>query len=191
MVEEEGLLYFDVGFGEKFVFFVLPVWRYFSLNALSGFMSVEVFFETVRRFVEVKPPKGYRARFIIFDSHERGYNVLKNHLNFTGYERVLILINLKDLGLGNEKVVINGLSSKLIYRIVKTLRENGLITGIINLKEGALSEEIKGVNLLEFVSYPNNFKDRLTRQMYDIRRRDFGVTLTMLILDSVLKYEMV
>lgn len=191
IVEDKHLLHFDVGFGEKFTVFVLPVWPGFSLNSLTGFMSVEVFLETVRRFVEVRLPRGFRVRFVVFNSDEKVCKELSTHLTHVGLDRVLILINLKDLGLGNEKVVINGLNGRLVYRIEKTLKENGLNTKMINIREKTLSDIITGIDILEFVSYPNVFKERLTKEMYDIRRRDFGVTLAILILNSVLKDAMV
>lgn len=191
IVEDGHLLHFDVGFGEKLAVFVLPVWQGFSLGSLSGLTSVEVFLETVRRFVEVKPPKGYRARFIVFDGREEGLQAVNDHITSIGHSRVLILINLRELGLGNEKIVINGLSGRFIYRIAKTIRENGLSTGMINLRQRTLSDIVKGIDILEFVSFPNSFKDRLTGEMFDTRRRDFGVTLLTLILNSVLKHEMV
>lgn len=183
IVEEKSLLYFDIGIGEKFVIFTLPVEPDFSFGSLVGFMSVEVFLEIIRRFVEINPPKGHRVRFIVF----KEYPMLFEHLTSLGTERVLLLVNVKELGLGNEKVVINCLSGEVITKIHRIIKQNGLSLGMVRVENLTFPDKVGGLEILQFSSFPNPYKTKMPKDIYDVKRRDFGVALAILLTSSVIR----
>lgn len=176
-------LYFDVGYGEKFVVFFLPIYREFNPNLLIYFAPLEVFFEFVRRFLEVKPPVGYRVRFFLSSG---GFKNLLDHLEKLGRDRVLLVVNLEETGIGNEKIVINGLSDKILYKIDKILKNQGLSTRKINIKEENPLED-RMISIIQFRSIPNKHKNLLPKDLYEVKRRDYIVLLIFLIITSVFK----
>ncbi|MCX7739278.1 MAG: hypothetical protein N2Z80_07750 [Hydrogenothermaceae bacterium] len=176
-------LYFDVGYGEKFVIFFLPIDREFNPNLLIHFAPLEVFFESVRRFLEIKPPVGYRVRFFLSSG---GFKNLLDHLEKLGRYRVLLVVNLEETGIGNEKIVINGLSGNILYKIDKILNNQGLSTRKINIKEENHLED-RIMSTMQFRSIPNKYKNILPKDLYEVKRRDYIVLLIFLIITSVFK----
>lgn len=187
-IENKGVnLFFDIGFGEKFVIFTLPVGKDFKPENLSNLYSVEILFESVRRFIHVNPPKGFRVRFLITDNRDGDLLNLKLHIDKLGKERILTIINLHELGLGNEKLVINGLDSRMIFKINRVIKENGLNVKMIKWKRGCMADKIPGINIIEFKSYPNNFIELLPKDFFDEKRKNYAVGLLFLIVTQVFK----
>lgn len=187
-IESKGAnLFFDIGFGEKFVIFTLPIGKDFKPENLVNFYSLEILFESVRRFIHVNPPKGFRVRFLITDSRDGDLLNLKLHIDKLGKERILTIINLDELGLGNEKLVINGLDSRMIFKINKVIKENGLNVKMIKWKKNCMAEKIPGINIIEFKSYPNKFIDLLPKDFFDEKRKNYATGLIFLIVTQVFK----
>lgn len=180
--EERDNLYFDIGYGEKFVIFFLPLEKEFDPNLLLDYAPIEVFFESVRRLKEVKPPVGYRVRFLV-SPEEKSFH---SHIKKIGIDRVLLVVNLRETGIGNEKIVVNNLSSKILYKIDKTLKNHGLRTGKLKIKEGKFLH-LPDVDVIQFSSYPNNYKRVLPKGLFDPKRRDYIVLLIFLLTKSVLE----
>lgn len=180
-------LYFDIGYGEKFVLFTLPTDKNFDLSLFKYSMPLEVLKESVRRFIEIKPPTGYRIRFLIsFDKEDR-YNPVISHISKIGKDKILILVNLEETGLGNEKIVINGLDYISLLKIDKILDENRFRIGKIFRKDGISLAYKTDIKVLEFVSFPNEFKDVLKREFFDKKRRDFIVMFIFTFLKKVFR----
>lgn len=181
-------IFFDVGFGEKFVIFVLPLESNYDLESLLNFSSLEVLFESIRRFIQVNPPKGFRVRFVITDNNDNSFTNLRLNTDKLGREdRILMILNIKETGVGNEKIVINGLESDLIFKINKLIKENGLNTKLIRWKEDCMADKISNINVLEFKTYPNNFANILPKDFFDKKRVAYITTLISLIVTQVFK----
>lgn len=180
-------IFFDVGFGEKFVIFVLPFENNYDLESLLNFSSLEVLFESIRRFIQVNPPKGFRVRFILTDNNDNSFTNLRLHTDKLGRDRILMILNIKETGVGNERIVINGLEGNLIFKINKVIKENGLNTKLIRWKEDCMADKISNINVLEFRTYPNNFANILSKDFFDKKRVAYITTLIFLIVTQVFK----
>ncbi|MEZ0323345.1 MAG: hypothetical protein ABWJ98_03425 [Hydrogenothermaceae bacterium] len=181
------VVYFDIGYGEKFVIFALPIGKDFDISLLKYRMPLEVLKESVRRFIEVKPPTGYRIRFLISFDKDDKYRPVVFHISGIGKDKILLVINLEEAGLGNEKVVINGLDSIFLLKIDRVLKDIGLKIGKIHKKDTLSLTDRIDVRILEFISYPNKFKGLLKEEFFDKKRRDFIVVFIFTFLKKIFR----
>lgn len=184
--EEKRSIFFDIGYGERVVLFFLPLDTNSKKELLIYRMPLEVLFESIRRFIEVKPPVGYRIRFFISYDDKDKYHPLLDHVEKFGKNKFLLVVNLEEAGLGNEKLIINNLPEEFLLKIDRVLKENLFVIKKSRLKEWALADYLQ-MKVVEFRSLPNKFKNSVNADFYDGKRRDFIVMIIFAILKRVLK----
>lgn len=178
---DEGILYSDIGYGEKFVIVYLNL-EDDSLSTLRDFSSYQVFKEILKRFITISYPTGFRTRFIL--SLNQDIYTFKKYIDkVVGNEKVLDLFILDSVGVGNEKIVVNYLNSSKIKKVKKIIENFGLSTDLIIDKELILDN----FNTDSFIvkSFPNVFLKKLDNSFYSEKLRDRAVFMITTILKKL------
>ncbi len=176
-----GILYSDIGYGDKFVILYLNL-EDKSLSTLRDFSSYQVFKEILKRFITISYPAGFRTRFIL--SLKQDIYTFKKYIDeVVGNEKVLDLFILDSVGVGNEKIMANNLSSNKIMKVREIIENFGLCTDLIIDKELILDN----FNADSFIvkSFPNCFLKKLDNSFYNEKLRDRTVFMITTILKKL------
>lgn len=166
---DNNALYFDVGYGEKFLIIYLNLK---NLNTLRDFASYQVFKEIFKRFIDISNPVGFRTRFMI--SLNQGIFSLEKHIiELLGKKRILDIIILDSVGVGNEKIVANYLNDYKVKKIKRIIENFGLDIDLIIDKEWMLDDI--DIDCFIIKSFPNTFLKKLDKTFYNERLRDKSV----------------
>ncbi len=166
---DNNLLYFDVGYGEKFLIIYLDLK---NLNTLRDFSSYQVFKEIFKRFIDISNPVGFRTRFMI-SLNQDILSLEKHIIELLGKKRILDIIILDSVGVGNEKIVANYLNDYKVKKIKRIIENFGLDIDLIIDKE-LLLDDID-IDCFIIKSFPNTFLKKLDKTFYDERLRDKSV----------------
>jgi hypothetical protein len=152
-------IYFtDVGYGEKFITFSLPI---SNIDSFIDYSSLQITKELIRRFLDVRMPKGFRTRFFIFS--EDIMNEFCDVYSSFNKSNILYNIDLKYSGSGYNIISFSKFSEEDIKKFLKTCETTGIDVTIKNSKK----ESSLDVKTLFFLIDENDFfTEKLDKSYY-------------------------
>ncbi|MGC9120519.1 MAG: hypothetical protein ACP5G3_03570 [Sulfurihydrogenibium sp.] len=156
---DKEVFYTDIGYGEKFVTISLSV---FDQESLIFYSSLQALKEIIKRFLNIKTPKGFRTRVFIY-RREKFENFI-NAYQSINLQNIIYNINLDYAGTGSNTIGIYKMEEEDIKKVIKSIEITDTSISLINIKE-PLTPNLKS---LVFLKDENNLLiEKLDKNYYD------------------------
>ncbi|GAB6073039.1 hypothetical protein JCM14244_14160 [Venenivibrio stagnispumantis] len=110
-------IFFDIGYSPYLIIILVPI----DKDKLSFNQSYKIFKEILRRSLQVKKPYGKKLRFLFTDLSKYNYAGLREHLKSIDKQNIVTIINLEDVGFGNEEFIIKNKEYFLNGEMIKKI----------------------------------------------------------------------